>query len=224
MECIILVGGMGTRLKAVSGDTPKPLVLVAERPFVYYIMDYLIDHGVNKIIFATSYKSGDFKSTLGTNYRGVEIYYSVENYPLGTGGGIRQAIEFVSGDNVLIFNGDTYATVDINKSFSKHITSGKEVTLSLFHVSDTSRYGRVNVQDDIITNFSEKSISGPGFINSGVYWINKRALDKQPQSFSFESDYLMKNIDKLGCDFFDGYFIDIGIPDDYYVACEKFSA
>ena len=221
-ECIILAGGLGTRLKSISGDTPKPLVTVANRPFIFHILDRLIDEGFQHLILATSYLSNMVESTLGHNYRGVKISYSIEAEPLGTGGAIAQALSVASSENVLVVNGDTYVDISLDAFYKKHIASNKDVTLALINVPDTTRYGRVKMNDDTIESFLEKGESGPGCINGGVYWIKRTALSGFPVKFSFEELYLRMNISMLGGFKCDGYFIDIGIPEDYYRACEHF--
>lgn len=222
-EAIILAGGLGTRLKSVSGETPKPLVEVSGNPFVFYVLDNLISQGVSHIVFAVSYKADFFIQTIGDHYKSAKITYSIETSALGTGGAISQALNFCESQYVLITNGDTFLEVNLKKYLLAHLNSGKKISIALTLVNDVARYGSVNVNNNLeITGFSEKGISGPGLINGGMYLVDRTKLSLSAGCYSFEETYLKVEFSTINPFICNGYFIDIGIPDDYYKACKKF--
>lgn len=223
-ESVILAGGLGTRLKSVSGETPKPLVSVSGKPFVYYILDSLLAQGITHIIFAVSYRSDFFMSEVGEQYKSAKISYSVEKEPLGTGGAIRQALEFCSAQDVLVTNGDTFLDVSLEKFYQSHKLSAKNISMALAKVEDLSRYGSVNVSENKIVGFAEKGESGEGIINGGMYLLFRPSISLPAGSFSFEEVILRQHYREINPFLCDGYFIDIGIPSDYFKACNTFKS
>ena len=220
-EAIILAGGFGTRLQGVVKDLPKPMAPVNGRPFLTYILDYLIDYQYNKVVLSVGYLHKKIEEFFGTHYKSLEIDYAVETEPLGTGGGILFAMSKCTTDNVLVINGDTMFKVDLDAFERFHEEKGGLLSIVLREVEDVSRYGSVTISDDnLIALFIEKQVTfGRGYINGGVYLINRKLFDKhpQPRKFSFEKDLMTKFYTQ---ELFyampsDGYFIDIGIPEDY---------
>ena len=220
-EAIILAGGFGTRLQGVVKDVPKPMAPVNGRPFLTYILDYLIDYQYNKVILSVGYLHEKIEEYFGNQYKSLKIDYAVEVEPLGTGGGIAFAMSKCSSDNVLVINGDTMFKVNLTEFEQFFAKNNSLLNIVLREVDDVSRYGSVTIgNNNLIILFSEKGISsGRGFINGGVYMINQTLFDKypQPKKFSFEKDLMEKLY--MQEQFFampsDGYFIDIGIPEDY---------
>ena len=220
-EAIILAGGFGTRLQGVVKDVPKPMAPVNGRPFLTYILDYLIEYQYNKVILSVGYLHEKIEEYFGHQYKSLEIDYAVETEPLGTGGGIAYAMSKCSSDNVLVINGDTMFKVNLAE-FEQFFTEKRcLLSIVLREVEDVSRYGSVTIgNNNMIILFSKKGISaGHGFINGGIYMINRALFDKypQPKKFSFEKDLMEKYYTR---ELFyampsDGYFIDIGIPEDY---------
>ena len=220
-EAIILAGGLGTRLQGVVKDLPKPMAPVNGRPFLTYILDYLIDYQYNKVVLSVGYLHEKIEEFFGTHYKSLEIDYAVETEPLGTGGGILFAMSKCTTDNVLVINGDTMFKVDLDAFERFHEEKGGLLSIVLREVEDVSRYGSVTISDDnLIALFIEKQVTfGRGYINGGVYLINRKLFEKhpQPRKFSFEKDLMTKFYTQ---ELFyampsDGYFIDIGIPEDY---------
>ena len=226
-EAIILAGGFGTRLQGVVKDLPKPMAPVNGQPFLTHILDYLIEYQYNKVILSVGYLHKKIEEYFGNQYKTLEIDYAVESEPLGTGGGILFAMSKCVTDNVLVINGDTMFKVDLDAFERFHREKEGLLSIVLREVEDVSRYGSVVVgNDNRITLFAEKmESSGRGFINGGVYLINKEIFNKypQPQRFSFEKDLMTKFY--MQEPFYampsDGYFIDIGIPEDYARAQEE---
>ena len=220
-EAIVLAGGFGTRLQSVVKDTPKPMAPVKGRPFLTYVLDYLIEYQYNKVILSVGYLHEKIEAYFGNQYKSLEIDYAVETEPLGTGGGILFAMSKCVTDNVLVINGDTMFKVDLAEFEQFHAEKNALLSIVLREVEDVSRYGSVTIgNDNLIVLFAEKQVTfGRGYINGGVYLINRELFRKypQPQKFSFEKD-LMTRFYRQELFYAmpsDGYFIDIGIPEDY---------
>ena len=226
---IILAGGFGTRLREVVSDVPKPLAPVRGKPFLDYQLQALAKQGYRKVILSTGHLSEKISAHYGAKFRGMELLYSVETVPLGTGGAIRQAFGKCSEETALVLNGDSFFDIDL-RTFSKfHGGALADCSLALRVVPDTSRYGAIEIdgQNNVI-RFSEKSETrSPGLINAGVYLLGKtKFLGNIPdkENFSIEKDFFMKvagSIRLKGFPF-DAYFIDIGIPSDYERAQHEF--
>ncbi len=219
MEAIILAGGFGTRLSHIVSDVPKPMAPVDEKPFLKYIVKYLVANGVKHIVFATGYKGDIIKNYFGNEFNGIKITYSVENTPLGTGGAIKQALEFCNDDNVFILNGDTYYDVKLIEMSEFHLINNSNLTIAVKEMKEFDRYGSVIIKDNKIIEFVEKKAIKEGLINGGTYLINRKLLQNiEEKSFSFENQVLESGNVELFAFECDGYFIDIGVPEDYYKA------
>ena len=158
----------------------------------------------------------------------MNICYSIENEPLGTGGGIKYALSKTAEPDITILNGDSFFGIDLDEFKFFHRKSNADVTLALKYLTDSSRYGAVGLSDSDITGFKEKEISGNGHINGGIYQLNvKKFLEVNNQkSFSFEKDFLEKQVGKMQLKGFisDAYFLDIGLPETLEVAQKDFMA
>lgn len=220
IPAIVLAGGLGTRLRTVSGETPKPLVKIGTRPFLEYVLDTLVDAHVPTIYLATSYRWQLFHEHFGETYRDVPLIYSVEDEPLGTGGAVLKCFHDNQFATALVLNGDTLFKIQLKALVDAHYSSNSIVTLALRQVSDVSRYGSVTCgNDQRIVTFEEKGQHRPGLINGGVYVIDRSAFlqTELPEKFSLEVDFLQRCVHSLRplgliCD---EYFIDIGVPDDF---------
>lgn len=229
MEVVILAGGLGTRLRSVLGDEiPKCMAPIAGRPFLWYLLKYLTRYNVSHVVLSVGHLRHtiiDWVDKHGAEFPFV-FDYSVEKTPLGTGGGIKLALSKTSGNDVLVLNGDTYFDVDLNSFYEQHCKCLSSVSLALKPMEKFDRYGAVEVdQRHIIEVFREKQYCKVGLINGGVYLINKQNTDYKtlPTKFSFEKEVLepgVQNHNIYGFDF-EGYFIDIGIPEDYVRANEE---
>ena len=226
MEAVILAGGFGTRLQTVVKDVPKPMADVNGRPFLCYVLDFLTDFGVNRLILSTGYKKEQILEYFGGAYKGAEIVYSPEDTPLGTGGAIKQAFTHCDGDNVFVLNGDTFFGCDLTELLDTHKKNNADITLALKTMYDFDRYGHVVTQNGRVTAFNEKQFVKEGCINGGIYVIRKNIFDRieMPAVFSFETDLLMRYVNQLKiCSLIsDSYFIDIGVPSDYAEAQTHF--
>ncbi len=219
-DVIILAGGLGTRLSHVVSDTQKTMAPVNGRPFLYYIAEYLIARGIQKLVFAVSYRSEQIREYFGNEYKGVKILYSEEAEPLGTGGAIKQALELCTSENVFILNGDTFFDVDFPALEKRHAALKADITLSVREVGCRDRSGVVVFDEEgNITAFNEKKAIDRGFINGGVYLVKRSITEKLPDGkFSFETDVMEKLVFRMAALPSDGYFIDIGVPSDFFRA------
>ncbi len=221
MEAIILAGGFGTRLRSVVSDVPKPMAPIAGRPFLELLLDHLTPYGFNHIVLSTGYMHEKIEAHFGNSYHGVDISYAIEDTPLGTGGGMRNAIRYCNDDDVVVVNGDTLFKIDYDDLARFFHSRPTRLAVVLRQVPDTSRYGSVTTDCcDRISRFTEKAAAhGTGTINGGIYMLHRSLLEEQPlgQPFSFEKDILQKRYtDEAFFAYTSGaYFIDIGIPEDY---------
>lgn len=227
-DVIILAGGLGTRLASVVKDVPKPMAPVAGEPFLNHILEKLPLSNIGKIILAVGYKYEVVKSYYGEEYKTTPIQYSVENEPLGTGGGIALALEHVAEDTVLILNGDTSFDINFEEMWQTHNQSDYLMTLALKQMPQPDRYGTVLLEKDQIVRFQEKKVGlRTGLINGGIYWADKHLKYELPlkEKYSFETEVLEKKVfeSKLGGYISDEQFIDIGIPEDYDRAQQIFA-
>ena len=226
-DAVILAGGFGTRLSHVVSDVPKPMAPVYGRPFLCYLLDRLADAGIQRVVLATGYMHEVIETYFGTGYQGLEIIYSNEDQPLFTGGAIRQAAEKIQSEDFVVLNGDTLFDIDFQQLYDFHTLHDAHLSIALRRVEDTGRYGAVTCENDRIVAFHEKTESqGAGDINGGIYAINRAWLLNQdlPTKFSFEKELMQPLAGDphfYGLSFND-YFIDIGVPEDYFRAQQEF--
>jgi len=222
MEAIILAGGRGKRLANLTTHTPKPMLSVAGKPFLVHILYTLRTRGITEVIISVGYLRESIMRQLKNNYGGMTIAYAEEKSPLGTGGGLFNALPLCKKNDVLVLNGDSFSDINYFDMMSKHKNSSSRMTIGIKHVPDTSRYGRVNIKSGMISMFEEKGVGGPGFINVGVYIVQREYLlsMETPAVFSLERDFLISKLDELKPRAYkvNGYFIDIGIPESYKLA------
>ncbi|OON35652.1 hypothetical protein BTJ39_22065 [Izhakiella australiensis] len=222
-DVVILAGGYGTRLKSISGDIPKPMVDISGKPFLYRLMEYVESQGVKRIVLSLSYEADYIiKRVTMDNPVKCEVDFVVEKNPLGTGGGIKYACSKVNTEKFIVLNGDTYCELNYQEFISASYHS--DLLISGVEVDDVSRYGSLDIDEDFNVNaVVEKGKKGKGVINSGIYILSKENIQNYPlDSFSFEQDLLPTFKGRFKAFISKAYFIDIGIPDDYYLACEKF--
>ena len=143
MEAIVLAGGMGTRLKSVVSDIPKPMAPVGGRPFLEYILNYLSRSGFNKVVLSVGFKWETIENYFGNKYREMSLDYAIEKLPLGTGGGIRLALEMCTSKEVFIFNGDTFFAVNISSLNESSLSEKHKIILALKSMENFDRYGSV---------------------------------------------------------------------------------
>lgn len=219
-QAIVLAGGKGTRLQSVVADLPKPMAPIGGIPFLHFLLKQLKFNGFEKVVLSVGYKYESIQDYFSDSFEGMKIEYAIEKVPLGTGGGIRYAFELTSADDVFIFNGDTYFDVDLDDFERFHKASNSALSLSLKPMQNFDRYGTVTTNSiGQILAFKEKTPMSEGLINGGVYLISRKLWDQVevPSKFSFEQDVMEAYVNSIPFYGFvsEGYFIDIGIPEDF---------
>ncbi len=219
-EAIILAGGKGTRLSGVVNDRPKPMALVQGRPFLEFVLDELVQNGISTVILSVGYQAAFIQKHFNDQYKTIQIRYAVEVEPLGTGGGILQALSHIDSDYCLVMNGDTLFKIDVKGMEQLALEKKADLVLGLKPLQEFERYGTVTTNNEgRVLDFHEKKYQKQGLINGGAYllrasYLRNLKLDKR---FSFEKEILESRYPN---DLFfgftnDDYFIDIGIPEDY---------
>ncbi|WNX84092.1 HAD-IIIA family hydrolase [Agathobaculum sp. NTUH-O15-33] len=220
-EAIVLAGGFGTRLAHIVSDVPKPMAPVCGRPFLRFILDDLQAKGIERVVLAVGYKQEVIRNFFGEAYRGMQVIYSSEETPLFTGGAIKQALRLCREQQVLVANGDTYFDVDLSAMERALATQPGAIILAAKRMFDFDRYGVLELEGDRVAAFQEKTSCREGLINGGIYLLEKTALDHvQEDAFSFETAVLepAAQAGKVYAVEQPGYFIDIGVPEDYAAA------
>jgi len=230
---LILAGGLGTRLRPSVGDLPKVLAPVNGIPFLLYILQFLEEQGIRKIVLCTGYKADQVEKEIGNYYHSASIQYSREESQAGTGGAIRLALSVAQGNPLLILNGDTFCRFSFSRLITFHHNKQADATIVLARMANTSRYGRIEVGEDAAVKKFEEKREGlaDGFINAGVYLVNREMIEEIPTDrfVSLEKEVFPGWISRRFFGFFlensNHYhsFIDIGTPDDYRNAENFFS-
>ncbi len=218
-EAIVLAGGLGTRLRSVVPELPKPLAPVAGRPFLAWLLDQMAAAGLRRVILATGYRADQIEQAIGAHWAGMDIAYSRESEPLGTGGAIALAVRQLRGNGVHLANGDTFLRYQPRHLERLVMAADATIGMALAQVPDIGRYGAVDLIGDRVAGFQEKGGCGAGLINAGSYYLGADGLAQLPTqaNFSFETDVLLPAAaagkvvaTRDTCD-----FIDIGVPEDY---------
>lgn len=228
ITAVVLAGGMGLRLREVVSHRPKVLVEVCGRPFLGFLFDQLCAAGIRHVVLCTGYMADSVRDTYGVSYGSLELEYSQESQPLGTGGALRLALPQVRSNPVLVMNGDSFVDAGLEDFLSRHSERGCDVSILMTYVPDTARYGSMKVQEDgLVLAFEEKGEGhGPGWINAGVYLVKTSVIEALPpgEKVSLEWQAFPPLVGKglYGCPC-NGRFIDIGTPESYHRAEEFFS-
>jgi D-glycero-alpha-D-manno-heptose 1-phosphate guanylyltransferase len=219
MEALILAGGKGTRLRHLLNNKPKALANVNGVPFLSYIISLLLKNNINSFIFALGYLHEQIEQYLIDFHKDLNYKISIEYEPLGTGGAIINSLNLIDGKHFLIINADTFFDVNIGMLLDFHNKQEADCTIALKLMKNYNRYGTVVLNiDKKIEKFEEKTFNESGYINSGYILINKNILlNLTKKNFSFEIDFLEKSLNNLNLFGFqhNGYFIDIGVSEDY---------
>lgn len=228
LTAVILAGGLGTRLRPVVADQPKVLAQVNGKPFLAYLLDQLVTFGLRHVVLCTGYLGEQIESIIGSSYQSLEIQYSQEPAPLGTGGALKYALPLYRSNPILAMNGDSFCIANLGAFYAwyqeRNISTG---ALLLAQVDDVQRYGQVQLIDEgSIAKFSEKGRnSGAGWINAGIYLLDRKLLAAiaEGQAVSLEQEvipsWLSTGLYGYQCD---GRFIDIGLPETYFTAADFF--
>jgi mannose-1-phosphate guanylyltransferase len=225
MQALVLAGGEGTRLRPLTLTTPKPVMPLAGRPFLSFMLDWVHSHGVDEVILSCGFMSDEVKSVLGDIYDGMRLRHVTEDEPLGTAGPVRLAYdEGLLEERLLVLNGDVLTDIDLTAELERHARAEARVTLALYPVDDTSSYGVVSTAEDgQVTEFIEKGGTGAptNRINAGAYVIEREVIEAIPagRAVSFERE-VFPSLTGKGLYGYDaaGYWIDIGTPERYLEA------
>ncbi|MCB8565221.1 glycosyltransferase family 2 protein [Fusobacterium ulcerans] len=226
MEAIVLAGRFGIRLKKIVSDVSKPMVPVNEKLFLEYLIKDLGEKGIRHIILAVGYKKEIRKEYFKNRYENIEITYSKELTPLGIGEAIKKALKkalkSVKEADICIVNGDTFFNVDLKRMKEFHIENKNILIVAVKEMENFDRYSSLVIKENRIIEFEEKKKKDKGKINGGIYLIKKDLLNRiEKENFSFEKEVLEdKRIEKYSYESKE-YFIDIGMPRDYYLFREK---
>lgn len=225
--CIILAGGMGTRLRSVVAELPKCMAPVNGKPFLFYIFKWLKKNNFSRVILSLGYMPDAVLNFLKEEQWPFEIVTEIEAQPMGTGGAIALSLSHCNSSDICILNGDTFFDIDIDGLYAFHQNKHAALTIAAKPLTQYDRYGSLLCENDgRITGFTEKQKTKSGIINGGIYLMHvpSMPLTGLPQKFSFEKEILEKEYSTKPFFAFkdNGYFIDIGIPEDYYKAGEDF--
>ena len=215
-EAVILAGGLGTRLRPLVSDVPKPLAPVAGRPFLHWLIEGLARRGIARAVLATGYMAEAVRAACGDSHAGVALMHAPEPAPLGTGGALWAALGHVEGARCLALNGDTWLGLDL-AGFAAEAPEA-DLVLAVRPVDDRARYGSVLVRGNIVLGLEEKGRTGPGLVNAGAYLLRRDLPARRPiaGAFSLESEVLAKpeGLD-LRAHRTEAPFLDIGTPEDF---------
>ena len=225
---VILAGGLGTRLRSVVPDVPKPMAPINGRPFLEHQIEYWLGQGVDRFILSIGYKSNLISDHFGNNYKGADIDYVVEDNPLGTGGGLLLALEKVVDSKALVLNGDTFFSVSLKQLCLTYADTQADCVFSLFRTMESDRYMGINLsKGGEIKALTHEDTARERIANGGVYLINTKAVKSlklaENTKISLESEIfsqMMNSGKKIFGHVFDEKFIDIGLPKDYLRAAK----
>lgn len=227
MKALFLAGGLGTRLKPITNDLPKPMVPIMGKPLLERNIENLKKHGIDEVLLSTCYKPHKIEEYFGNGEGlGIKIGYISEDMPLGTGGAIKNAQNFLS-DAFVVFNADILSDIDISDMIRFHKQTGAIATIAVTKVENPSNYGVIEHDDNgFIKTFKEKpqpDESSSNLINAGIYIFEPQLLDEIPsgRAVSVEREtypHLLQKGYKIaaynGC----SYWLDIGTPQKYLKA------
>ena len=220
-EAIILAGGKGSRLRSEVSDVPKPMARISGKPFLEILIERFYQKGVNHFILSIGYMADVIIEHFKDKYNDIDISFSVEKKPLGTGGAVRLALTKTKTNKFLVLNGDTLFDIDIEEVPKLHDKDYSSIIFARI-VEDVSRYGLIYHKHGCIQKYVEKGGGGKGCINGGVYVFSKHQFDNYAigEPFSIESDFFptITSCQNFGLIVSAAYFIDIGIPEDYHKA------
>lgn len=225
-EVIILAGGLGTRLRSVVSDRPKPMAEVQGEPFLAHLMRYHARRGAEHFVLSVGYKGTQISDFFGNVFDDVPISYAVEEKPLGTGGALINSVSHLrSAKPCLLMNGDTFFPVNLKQLSQLHIRSGADLSLALFDATEANRFGAVKFDETgRVTKFDSGNAMLGQPANGGLYMILPEILENLDEAdipLSFEETVipgLIASGHRVYATSQSASFIDIGLPTDYQLA------
>ena len=225
-EVIILAGGLGTRLRSVVNDRPKPMAEVQNEPFLAHLMRYHVRRGAEHFVLSVGYRGTQISDFFGNEFDGVPISYAVEEKPLGTGGALINSVSHLRSANpCLLMNGDTFFPVDLRQLSQLHFRAGADLSLALFDATEADRFGAVEFDENgRVTSFDSGKAKLGHPANGGLYMMSPKilpALDEADVPLSFEETVipgLIASGHRVYATTQSASFIDIGLPTDYQLA------
>lgn len=233
MKAVLLVGGLGTRLRSILPSTPKPLASIGNKSFLELLIRQLRHQRIYRLVLCTGYLGDQIQEQFGDGHAwNVEIEYSRESSPLGTAGALKLAASHLEGvSDFVVMNGDSFLETDFQKLVQLHRARGGIAAMAVVEVSNGGRYGTVHVEPDGRVNaFLEKSgEDSPRLVNGGVYVFSRSVFEHIPDGPGSLEKNIFPKLIKEGIYALkqDGIFIDIGTPEDYARAqqiCDRLDA
>lgn len=229
MRALILAGGLGTRLREVISDVPKPMAPILNKPFLEILINYWIKQGVDEFYLSVGYKAQVIKDHFKDQYSGYPVHYIYEDEPKGTGGALVLALSQIQDHSkpLVVMNGDTFSEVNFKKMFKEHLDKKSKLTVALREVEKNDRYSGITLdKDNKIIQFSNRDLNSKNLlINSGLYIIEPKVFDSLDlsldQNYSLEDQIFPMLIEQNQSIYgyqTDGKFIDIGVPVDFLKA------
>src|ERR1700722_10485674 len=223
-DVVILSGGFGLRLRGTIGDVPKPMAQIAGRPFLELLLRQLKRHGFSRVVLRVGYKQEVIREHFGDKACGLELVYSIETSPLGTGGALREATHHIRTETSLVMNGDSYTDVDLSRLVRAHAASGADVTVVVIPESRTDAGSVVLDSNGKVKAFAEKRhVPESRYLSAGIYMLGKKRIAAVPRGskISLEEQLFPQWLaDGKGIEGFvyEGQCLDIGTPERYMKA------
>jgi len=220
VPCLILVGGLGTRLRPALGDIPKPMAPIAGKPFLEYLIRWIGQAGFTHVVLCLGYRADQIVEHFGCGDAfGLKLTYSFESEPLGTWGAIRLARKYINHPYFVVLNGDSWLQVDLYRLLDFHLEKNGISSIAAVEVENASRFGSIHLDPSgRVTEFLEKQAAGTALINGGVYVFSRGALEIEGSAAacSLEKEILPALIPRgVYAMRLKGYFVDIGVPEAY---------
>jgi len=217
IDVVILCGGMGTRLRSVVDDRPKPMAEIEDRPFLNILIDSFAEFGLRRFILCAGYMSDVIRDYYAAQTGSRRFIISEEQTPLGTAGAVRNAAEHIRSDTFLVANGDSFCPVDLRAFYDFHSARDALMSMVVAETQSTGDCGLVSLDESQrIVGFEEKNDhSGSRYVNAGIYLFQKETLSAIPEgvSFSLERELFPKLIERDCYAFLTrGRLLDIGTP------------
>jgi NDP-sugar pyrophosphorylase family protein len=215
-------------LRSILADRPKVLARIRGRTFLSYLLDQVSDAGVRKVVLCTGYMADAVRDEFGGSYGRLQIAYSQEKEPLGTGGALRLAMPYFESDQVLVMNGDSYCRADLSAFARSHRERCAKASIILARIQNAARFGRVELDAaGAVTGYHEKDgAEAPGWINAGIYLLSRAVIEEiaPGRSVSIEREVFPEWIGRGLCGYrTQGRFLDIGTPESYDEAADFFA-